>query len=287
METCELLERHEKWLVAGGYSAETTIPDAIELLRRVNNDLHNVDSELSLGTATEQEINAWVARPGWSAQTRASYRTIIRRFFTYAVDAGYLSFDPSIHLRRPKIPKRLPRPATDEEARRAVTELPEPYRLHCLLAAHQGMRCCEIGRAERDHFDERWVRIVGKGDKVREVPTHPAVWRAVRDMPPGRLTRPREDERDWVSKATSKALERAGIRCRPHQLRHWYATTLTAAGVNIQVVAELLGHESVATTQIYSLVPKQLLRAAVDVLPDMTGGTLPAVTRQGPASEAP
>jgi len=266
METCELIDLHEQWLVAGGYAADTTATDAGELLRRINRQMPQ-----SLGTATEAEITAWIARTEWSAQTKASYRTIIQRFFGHAVQAGYLSLNPSVNLRRPKVPRRLPRPASDEQVRRAVTGLREPWRLHCILAAHAGMRCCEIGRAYRNHFTEERICVFGKGDKTREVPTHPAIWRAVKGLPPGCLTRPREEQRDWVSVATSRALHRAGLPISLHQLRHWFATSLTAGGVNIQVVAELLGHASVATTQVYSLVPTSLLRAAVDALPDLGG----------------
>jgi len=253
-----------------GAFAETTVTDAIELLHRVNHDLPD-----SLCTATEDELINWVGQPGWSAQTRATYQTILRRFFAHIVQAGQLSRDPSLALRRPRVPRRRPRRPTDEQVRRAVTELPQPWRLHAILAAHQGMRCCEIGRVHREHITSETVFVIGKGDKHREVPTHPATWRAVRNMPDGPLT-VAAGRRDWVSKSTALQLHAIGLPIALHQLRHWFATSMTEAGVNIQVLAELLGHASVASTQIYSLVPKRLLTAAVAGLPDLGVTVLPA-----------
>lgn len=268
MESTELIQLHEEWMQAGSY-AETTVTDAIELLHRVNHDLPD-----SLCTATEDELIRWIGHPGWSAQTRATYQGHLRRFFSHIVEAGHLSRDPTLTLRRPRVPKRRPRPATDEQARRAVTELPQPWRLHAILAAHQGMRSCEIGRIERADITPDLVHVIGKGDKHRDVPTHPAVWRAVRDLPDGPLTEA-AGRRDWVSKSTALQLHAIGLPIALHQLRHWFATSMTAAGVNIQVLAELLGHASVATTQVYSLVPQRLLTAAVVGLPDLTKGHQP------------
>jgi site-specific recombinase XerD len=268
MESTQLILLHERWMRAAAY-ADTTILDAVELLHRVNDDLPD-----SLATATEEELVEWTCRAGWSAQTRATYQGHIKRFFAQVVKSGYLSRDPSTGLQRPRIPKRRPRPASDEQVTRAVTELPCPWRLHAILAAHAGLRSCEIGRIKRQHVTEETLFVLGKGDKHREVPTHPAVWRAVRHLPDGPLTVVKG--RDWVSKSTALHLHAIGLPIALHQLRHWYASTLTAAGVNIQVVAELLGHASVATTQIYSLVPKRLLAEAVGALPDLTAKHAPA-----------
>lgn len=272
MELSEgLIGLHLTYLQAAGYAA-TTIDDAGELLRRVNRDLPS-----GLGCATREELAAWLAHEGWSRQTRVTYRLILVRFFKWASEgpAAYLDFNPAGFLPRPRVPRTLPRPATDLQAAAACTRTAQPWRMHCLLAAYAGLRSYEIARLRREQIDESTVHVIGgKGGKDRDVPTHPRLWEAVMDLPNGGLTRMRNNSPStarWVSRCTAQHLQLRHIPISLHMLRHWYATTLLRQGVDIRVIQELMGHASLNSTAIYTMVSSAQMRAAVAALPDLLG----------------
>jgi integrase len=265
----DLIGLHLTYLQAAGYAC-TTIDDAGELLRRVNKDL-----PAGLGCATREELSAWLAHEGWSRQTRVTYRLIITRFFTWATEgpAPYLDLNPAAFLPRPRIARTLPRPATDLQATFACTRIAQPWRLHCLLASYAGLRSFEIARIRREHIDQDAVHVIGgKGGRDRDVPTHPVLWRAVTDLPVGSLTRMRNGTSAtarWVSRCTAQHLRLKGIPISLHQLRHYFATTLLRQGVDIRVIQELLGHSSLNSTAIYTMVSSAQKIAAVAALPNL------------------
>lgn len=267
----DLIGLHLQHLRAGGYAA-TTIDDAGELLRRVNRDLPS-----GLGCATREELAAWLAHDGWSKQTRVTYRLILVRFFEWATQgpAPYLDLNPAAFLPRPRVPRTLPRPATDLQAGAAFTVKAQPWRLHCLLAGYAGMRSYEIARVRREHIDADTVHIIGgKGGMDRDVPTHPALWEAVTALPAGPLSRMRNGTTAtarWVSRCTAQHLHLKGIPISLHQLRHWFATTLLRQGRDIREIQELLGHASLNSTAIYTEVSSERKRAAVLSLPRLGG----------------
>lgn len=267
MQTKAAFDEHFTYLRAAG-RADTTIAAAAELLRRIDNDLPH-----GLCSAYPEEIAEWLAHPGWTVGTRALYRAHIVRFCRWAVHGPNpcLDRDPSAGLPRPRVPTRMPRPATDEQVQRACTQARQPWRLHCVLAAYGGLRCCEIARLDRADVTKDDMVVHGKGDKVRTVPTDPYVWAAVRDLPAGPVTyRPRggPPTAGWVSNCTGEYLKYSlGLHVSLHRFRAWYATAALDACGDILVVKDLLGHESVATTQMYTLVNADRRRAAVAGLP--------------------
>jgi integrase/recombinase XerD len=186
---------------------------------------------------------------------------------------------------RPRLPRSLPHPLGNEEVRRLVEapDLSTPAGLRdravLELLYGAGLRVSELTGLDVDDLDldEGFVRVVGKGGKEREVPmgqharasleaylrrarpalagprTRGAVFLNARG---GRLTR------QSCATLVARHAEAAdvGRRVSPHDLRHSFATHLLEGGADVRVVQELLGHASVATTQIYTLVTKEHLR---------------------------
>lgn len=266
--TVEMIQSHLIHMRAAGYS-DNTVEDAEKILGIANRDL-----PFGLPTASSEELKSWLANPGWSANTRATYHKHLRRFFEWAADEDdpWIDFDPMRKIKPPKRPHGVPRPASDEQVRQAVTETAMPWRLHCVLAAYAGLRAIEIARLRREDVSENNVTVIrGKGGRDRVVPTHPRVWREVERLPPGVLTwrgSGLPPDADWVSMETGKYLRRQHIPITLYRLRHWYATTLLAKTDNLRVVQELMGHSTVATTEIYTQVTDKQRRAAIDLLPD-------------------
>src|SRR5215218_4162466 len=141
-----------------------------------------------LDSATEVELRAWVWRGDLKPSSRAVAYAAIGGFYRWAVKAGYLDFAPSTALIRPRVREGVPRVASDELVRLVLTEAKQPYRLWATIAAYSGARCIEIYRLQREDITETVTILRGKGDKDRQVPTHPALWRAVQGMPAGPIT---------------------------------------------------------------------------------------------------
>lgn len=269
----QLIADHLDHLRAGDLSPNT-IDDAGKVLRAADRWLSEVGSPRGLLTAATEELTAWLARDGWSTQTRATYRQHLRRFYQWAVTVGHLDWDPSSTLRRPRVPIGVPRPCTDAQARAATTLLPMPYLLATRLAAYQGLRCIEIARLHKAHVEPDGTRVWGKGNHYDVIPTHHRVWEIVKDLPDGPLVTRRRGwpvDDQWMTKMGARVLRAHDLDITMHQLRHWFATTLLRATGNMEKVRRLMRHRSIVSTQVYTLVELDELRDAVESLPDLSG----------------
>lgn len=230
-----------------------------------------LDRELPFGLeeASPEELVAWLWRDGLSAGSRETYYGCMAGFYRWAFEAEYFDFDPTAKVPRPKVPRRLPRPVTDEQLHTLLSDAADPYRLWCLLAAYAGLRCVEISRLHREHVNERTITIErGKGDKPRVVPTHPAIWTEVSGLHAGPIT---ELDAHRVSihfvLYANRTLAMKGVSL--HRLRHWFGTNVQRKGKDLRVTQELMGHASPATTAGYALVSADDTRSAVNLLPDV------------------
>jgi integrase/recombinase XerD len=248
----------------------------------------------SLRRADERTVSSFVASLSGSVHGEGRpYRTStvvralssVRSLHRFLMAEGVAPSDPTAGVHRPKLPRSLPRPLSIEDvdrllaaaAGRTPAELRDLAALETMYGA--GLRVSELVGLDVDDVDleEGSVRAFGKGSKERIVPLgrpardalaaylhsgRPALaGRSSRaalflNQRGGRLTR-----QGWA-KLLRARVERAGIRARvtPHTLRHSFATHLMEGGADVRVVQELLGHASVQTTQIYTLVTKEHLR---------------------------
>jgi integrase/recombinase XerD len=209
----------------------------------------------------------------------------VRSFHMFLLREGDTEENPAEGVVRPKVPRTLPRPLSVSEMEALLTVPSEAdaagVRDRAILETMYGagLRISEVVGLDVDDVDleEGSVRVIGKGDKEREVPLGRFAVRALnayltRSRPVlaggvsrgglflnqrgGRLTR------QGTAKILKAAAARAGLakRVTPHTLRHSFATHLLEGGADIRVVQELLGHASLATTQIYTLVTGERLR---------------------------
>lgn len=271
-----LIDAYLRHAQAKGHSKQT-IKDRGKLLRRLDDVL-----PMGLPRATIEELEDFLAGPetGWAAETRATYYTTITGFFRWACDPRNprLSYDPAESLSRPPVPAGVPKPASEEQLQKALG-VPAPWNAAVALAAYASARCCEVARLSREHITETETRLLGKGGKVRVVPTHRVVWALVADLPPGRIVvrekhpdRPADGE--YVSDRTRAVFRRAGMPgLSLHWFRHRFATmTLRprehgGAGASLRVVQELMGHASPQTTARYTATTEGERHDAVVTLP--------------------
>jgi integrase len=264
----ELVEAHVSHLKATGRSPRT-IRERCKLLY----GLHNYLPHGLLFAATDDLVN-YLATPGWSRWTRCTYYGHIHGFYVWATKVGYLDGDPTATIDRPPAPRCVPRPISDAHLAIALTA-PDPIFTGTLLGAYAGLRVSEAAGVWREHVDEQVIWLAAcKGGDSAYVPTHPAIWDHVRTMAAGPLIlnhRGTQATGTWLGLTTSRVWARMGVDATFHQLRHWCGTEAQRATRDIRVTQELLRHRSVASTQIYTQVDPDHIRAAVRALPVLTG----------------
>lgn len=239
-------------------------------------------------------LRSWLAgmvSEGVAAATIQRRVACIRGFFAWARREGFVDADPAARLQAPKRGRRLPkvitRSAVDEVMDAAAARLAEgeePIAARDLaiveLLYSSGLRVSELVgiRTPDVDLDGRVVRVMGKGGKERVVPIGVPAARAIgqwlrrrpevaTEMSPDRLflgarggaLDPRVARRA-VHAATAAA--GPGAEIGPHGLRHAMATHLLDGGADLRSVQEMLGHSSVATTQVYTHVSSERLREA-------------------------
>ncbi len=240
-------------------------------------------------------LRAWLAARTAAGAAPASVQrqvSSVRTFTAWAHEHGYLSADPGLRLQSPRGPRTLPTVLTADQAGELLTAaaradddpvagLADRAMFELLYAS--GIRVSELCGLDLADVSptRRTLRVIGKGDKQRTVPYGPAADRA--------LQRWTDDGRpQWVGSRSGAALflgPRGGrvdprrVRGRlhrllavvpgvpdvaPHALRHSAATHLLEGGADLRSVQELLGHATLATTQIYTHVSVERLRTTYE-----------------------
>lgn len=241
----------------------------------------------SIGSVTEEDVASFAETLHSMAPTSvARALASVRSFHRFMVEEGITPTDPAADVKPPKIPSRLPKALTVAEVARVIegtpTDTPVGLRDRALLEIlyGTGARISEAVDLALDDVDEeaRTIRLFGKGRKERVLPIGSFAVEAlsaylVRGRPSLAVhghgtpaiflnTRGRPLSRQSAWGIIQQAAQRAHLEhhMSPHSLRHSFATHLLAGGADVRVVQEMLGHSSVTTTQIYTLVTKDTVR---------------------------
>ncbi len=197
------------------------------------------------------------------AKTISKKISAMRSFCSYLNDQGEkvsLKADESI-----KVPASLPKPINDAHIQEALSHAPMNEKLVVILLYTLGLRISELVSLELKEISSEWVRVTGKGQKSRDIPLLPSTYTLMQsyidEMRPRRFLF--ESEQGQLSENSlrylvTKCFKRIGLKVTPHQLRHSYATALLNNNARIADVSELLGHASMATTQIYTKLGSSL-----------------------------
>lgn len=197
------------------------------------------------------------------AKTISKKVSAMRSFCSYLNDQGErvsLKADESI-----KVPASLPKPINDTHIQEALSQAPLNEKLVVILLYTLGLRISELVSLELKEISSEWVRVTGKGQKSRDIPllpsTHALMQAYIDEMQPQRFLFESEQGRlseNSLRYLVTKCFKRIGLKVTPHQLRHSYATALLNNNARIADVSELLGHASMATTQIYTKLGSSL-----------------------------
>ncbi len=224
-----------------------------------------------------------------SAHARARKVASLKSFFNYLFNkAKLLDSNPASELESPKIVKRLPRYLNVEESKQLLSSVDGQYseRDYAIITLflNCGMRLSELVGINLNNIKNESITVIGKGDKERSIPLNTACIKAIEAYLKVRPVNGVKDKnalfiserkqrisKESVQKIVKKYIKSAGLdpqRYSTHKLRHTAATLMYKYGnVDIRALQELLGHESIATTEIYTHLDKEQLKNAVDKNP--------------------
>jgi integrase/recombinase XerC len=158
-----------------------------------------------------------------------------------------------------KVPKSLPKPIEETYIKEVISDATLKEKLLVTMLYGLGLRITELSTLQLSQIQQSWVQVRGKGNKVREIPLLPSI-RALLDE----YLKVYSPKKYLFEKGSApmnsaqlrykltKLFKAKGIKATPHQLRHSFATHLLNEGARIADVSELLGHETMATTQVYT-----------------------------------
>ncbi|MFR2068943.1 MAG: site-specific tyrosine recombinase XerD [Bacteroides nordii] len=212
----------------------------------------------------------------------------IKSFFHFLIMADYVEADPSELLEGPKIGFKIPEVLTVEEIDTIISAIDlsknEGQRNRAMLETLYscGLRVSELTNLKLSdlYFDEGFIKVEGKGSKQRLVPISPRAIKEIQlyfiDRNRGKIKKEYEDfvflarwgkniSRIMVFHLIKELAQISGItkNISPHTFRHSFATHLLEGGANLRAIQCMLGHESIATTEIYTHIDRNMLRSEI------------------------
>ena len=231
----------------------------------------------------------WINELGLNARSQARIISGLKAFFKYLLLEDIIDSDPSSLLESPKLGRKLPEVLSIEEIDHIVSAIdlsqPEGQRNKAIIETLYscGLRVSELINLKISnlYFDEGFIRVVGKGDKERLVPIGQKAIKEIRYYFQDRNLqsniekasenivflnrRGKQLTRVMIFTIIKRLAEKAEINknISPHTFRHSFATHLIDGGADLRAVQEMLGHESIITTEIYTHLDREYLRDAI------------------------
>lgn len=284
-----IIDKYKTWLrlekSLSANSIEAYLTDLDKLIRFVESEGKD------FATISYQDLQQFVAQLrdiGIHPRSQARIISGIKSFYRFLLLDEYITADPTELLESPKIGLKLPEVLTVNEINDILDtidlSLPEGQRNRAMLEVLYscGLRVSELIslRYSDVYFDEGFIRVEGKGSKQRLVPISET---AIREIKNYLLDRNRmvvkkgfEDilflsrrgtalSRIMVFHIIKQQTEMAGVHknVSPHTFRHSFATHLLEGGANLRAIQEMLGHEKITTTEIYTHIDRQFLRKEI------------------------
>jgi len=236
-----------------------------------------------------QKFIQWVAELGMTATSQARIISGIRGFYKYCLIEDIVKADPSVLLEAPKLKRALPDVLSFEEIENMIAQIdlskPDGGRNKAILETMYscGLRVSELVNLKISclYLDVGFIRVIGKGDKERLVPIGSDATKYIKIYKENirihqRIQKDCEDilflnkhgkglSRIMIFYIIKELAGKAGItkNISPHTLRHSFATHLVEGGADLRAVQEMLGHESITTTEIYTHLDRDYLRSTL------------------------
>ena len=271
-----------------GYS-QNTIDAYMRDISKLSEFLHGNGMEVLEARLSDLEFfSEWVAKSGVGQRSHARILSGVRSLYHFLVVDGFLEEDPSELLESPSQPRHLPEVLSVEEVDRLIDSIDldkwEGQRNRAIIEVlfSCGLRVSELVtlRISCLYREERYLRVLGKGGKERLVPISQRAideidsWFVQRDA---MVVKPGEEDFVFLNRRGShltrtmvlimikKYAAMAGLKktISPHTLRHSFATVMLEGGADLRVIQEMLGHEDISTTEIYTHIDTSMLREEI------------------------
>lgn len=237
-----------------------------------------------------QHFIKWIAELGMTASSQARMISGIKSFYKYCLLENISRIDPTVLLEAPKLKRSLPDVLSFDEIETMISKIdlskPDGGRNKAIIETMYscGLRVSETVnlKISQLYLDVGFIRVIGKGDKERLVPIGSSAIHFI-NIYKNEIrvhTQPRRGHEDILflnSRGTllSRVMifliikdlaKKAGINktVSPHTLRHSFATHLVEGGADLRAVQEMLGHESITTTEIYTHLDREFLRKTLE-----------------------
>ncbi|MBL0033844.1 MAG: site-specific tyrosine recombinase XerD [Bacteroidetes bacterium] len=239
-----------------------------------------------------REFLQWINELGLSARSQARIISGLKGFFKYCLIENIVTDDPSQLLDSPRLGRKLPDTLTVHDINNLIDAIdlskPEGVRNKAMLETLYscGLRVSELISLKRSnvHYEIGFVKVLGKGDKERLVPIGGVAIKYIKiyiesGSTNGGRSNPAPGSEDYVflnknGKPLSRVMvfmiikqlaEKINLKksISPHTFRHSFATHLIEGGADLRAVQEMLGHESITTTEIYTHLDRDFLRASI------------------------
>ena len=269
-------------------SVEAYLRD-IEKLTSFLLDSEQKKTPAELDLKTLQQFIKWIGELGMTPSSQARTISGIKGFYKYCLIEDIVTIDPTALLEAPKLKRSLPDILSFAEIEKIIGEIdqskPEGGRNKAMLETLYscGLRVSELINLQISclYFDDGFVRVIGKGDKERLVPIGSEAIKYIqlyKDNSRVHVSLQKgSDDILFVNKRGGKLsrimifyiikdlAKKAGINknISPHTFRHSFATHLVEGGADLRAVQEMLGHESITTTEIYTHLDRDFLRSTL------------------------
>lgn len=236
-----------------------------------------------------QNFLVWINELGMSSYSQARIISGIKSFYKYLLLENVLSHNPTELLEAPKLGRKLPDTLTINDINAIIDAIdlstPEGQRNKAMLETLYscGLRVSELINLKISHlyFNDEFIKVTGKGDKERLVPIGTAAIKQIliyKDEVRCHVPVKKEFEdilflnrrgaqltRVMVFTIIKQLAAKIGLKkhISPHTFRHSFATHLIEGGADLRAVQEMLGHESITTTEIYTHLDRDYLRQAI------------------------
>ena len=236
-----------------------------------------------------EDFTKWINKLGMKNASQARMISGLRSFFKYCLIEDIVTIDPAALLEAPKSHRKLPDTLAFEEIEKIISEIdlskPEGQRNKAILETLYGcgLRVSELVnlKISQLYFDLGYIRVIGKGDKERLIPIGSDAIKYIEiyknTIRNHFIIKSGEEDILFLNRRGSglsrvmiflmlkELAVKAGItkNISPHTFRHSFATHLVEGGADLRAVQEMLGHESITTTEIYTHLDREFLRTTL------------------------
>lgn len=288
----DILKAYKQYLMLERGAALPTIEAYAHDVVIFSKYLQEYESEI-LETAVERQhiLNflQWLTKAGMASSSQGRIISGLKSFFKFLILENIITHDPSELVEGPKLSRYLPDVLTFEEIEKmlAAVDLSDPlgHRNRAILETMyaSGLRVSELVNLKLSNIysELNFIRVIGKNDKERMIPISDDALQQVEyyvkhERHQIKIKKGHEDtvflnrrgaglSRVMVFNIVKKSIEDAGIKknVSPHTLRHSFATHLVEGGADLRAVQDMLGHESITTTEIYTHLDTEFLKSTI------------------------